>query len=167
MNLAEDRFSVRNFDSRQIEKEKLERILRAGQVAPTAANRQPQRVIVFQSEDGVKLIRQITRMAFNAPTVLLVCADMTDAWVGVDSHNSGPIDAAIAVTHMMLQAWDEGIGSCWCRGFDANKMHDALGLPENMQIVAMLPIGYPAEGVKPVKGWHDSRKPLEETVKYL
>jgi len=88
LELAETRYSVRHFSERQIEKEHLERILRAGQVAPTAANRQPQRIIVIQSEEAIDIIRKITPYAFNAPTVLLICADKNDAWIGKDGHNS-------------------------------------------------------------------------------
>lgn len=167
LELAENRYSVRRFSDRQIDKAQLDRILRAGQVAPTAANMQPQRIIVIQSAEAITTVRKITPFAFNAPTVLLICADMAEVCVVVDGHNSGPIDAAIVTTQMMLQAWDEGIGSCWVRGFDKNIVMRAFGLPDYIEPVAMLPIGYPAEGSKPVKQWHESRKPLEETVQYI
>ncbi len=167
LELAETRYSVRNFADRQIEKEHLERILRAGQVAPTAANRQPQRIVVIQSPETIEVLRKITPYTFNAPTVLLICADMRNAWVGVDGHNSAPIDAAIVITHMMLQAWDDGIGSCWVRGFDKNNISRAFNLPESIEPIALLPIGYPSEKAKPAKGWHDNRMPIEQTVKFI
>lgn len=167
LDLAINRYSVRSYSDKQIEKEKLERILRAGQVAPTAANRQPQKILVFQSPEAIETVRSVTRYAFNAPTVLLICADKDLEWTGADGHKGGMVDAAIVTASMMFEAWDEGIGSCWVRGFDANVMHAAFHLPNNLEIVAMLPLGYPSETAKPAKGWHDRRKPLEETVEYL
>ena len=121
--LAESRYSVRKFEEREIEEDQLERILRAGQIAPTGANRQPQRIFVLQSPEAIEKVRSLTRYAFNAPTVLLICADFDDAWTGVDGHNCAVTDAVIVITHMMLAAWDEGIGSCWVRGFEKNITH--------------------------------------------
>lgn len=167
LELAETRYSVRHFSERQIEKEHLERILRAGQVAPTAANRQPQRIIVIQSKEAIDIIRIITPYAFNAPTVLLICADTNDAWIGKDGHNSAPIDAAIVITHMMLQAWDDGIGSCWVRGFDKNIITKTFNMPDHLEPIALLPIGYPSDKARSANGWHDNRKPIDQTVQYL
>ena len=167
LSLAESRYSVRKFDERQISRSQLDSILRAGQIAPTAVNKQPQKIVVIQSEEGLAKVRAVTKYAFNAPTVLMVCADQDEAWVAVDGESSGKVDAAIVITHMMLQAWDEGIGSCWVRGYDKNELIKAFNIPPNLDPVALLPIGYPAEGTKPAKGWHDARKPLEETVIYI
>ncbi len=167
LELAEARYSVRKYDERPIEKEKLDRILRAGQVAPTAANRQPQRIFVLQSAEAIEKIRAITPFAFNAPCVFLICSDYSEAWVCVDGHNSAPIDAAIVITQMMLEAWDEGLGSCWVRGFDERVISKAFDLPENIRPIALLPVGYLSERSRPAKGWHDKRKALDETVKYL
>ncbi len=165
--LACARFSVRKFSDRPVEKEKLGRILSAAQAAPSAKNCQPWSVIVLESEKAVETVRSVTKFAFNAPTVLLICCDASQAWVSVDGLNSAHIDSAIAATHMMLAAWDEGIGSCWVRDFDKYKMIEAFNLPESAEPVALMPIGYAAEGAKPAKGWHDKRKTLDELVKYL
>lgn len=167
LELAENRYSVRKYSDKPIEQEKLDRILRAGQVAPTAANAQPQRVFVIRSEDALAKIQALTPFHFNAPTVLLICADISRSWKAKDGHESGPVDAAIATTQMMLEAFDEGIGSCWVRGFDKNMVQEAFELPDHIEPVAMLPIGYPAEGSHPWPGAHDNRLPIEETVKYL
>ena len=107
------------------------------------------------------------KYAFNAPTVLMVLADKDVAWVAPDGECSGPVDAAIVITQMMLQAWDIGIGSCWVRGFDKNAMVKAFDIPDNLDLVALLPLGYPEAGSKPAGGWHDKRKPLDETVIYI
>lgn len=167
LELAETRYSVRSFADKAIEEDKLEKILRAAQLAPTAANAQPQRIFVFKSENALKAMRATTPFAFNAPVVLLMCADINSAWVGIDGHNSGPIDAAISLTHMMLEAWDLGIGSCWIRGFDKNVISQSLKLPSGLKPIAIMPMGYPSEKSKPVKGWHDSRLALEEFVQVL
>ncbi len=167
LELAEQRYSVRKYSDKPIEQEKLDRILRAGQVAPTAANAQPQRVFVLKSEEALAKVHGLTPFHFNAPMVLLICADLKKSWKAKDGHESGLIDAAIATTQMMLEAFDEGIGSCWVRGFDKYKVQSAFGLPEHMEPAAMLPIGYPAEGSHPWPGAHDNRLPIEETVTYL
>ena len=167
LELAESRYSVRKYDARPIEQEKLDRILRAGQVAPTAANAQPQRILVLKSEEALSRVRKVTHFHFGAPMVLLICYDRRASWKARDGHDSGPVDAAIVVTHMMLEAFDEGIGSCWVRGFDKNTLAEAFQLPDNLEPVALLPIGYPAEGSHPWPGAHDNRLPIEDTVIYL
>ena len=167
LELAQSRYSVRKYAEKPIEPEKLEQILRAGQLAPTACTYQPQRIFVLQSPEAIAKVRGLTRYAFNAPVVLLICANMDESWVGVDGHYAAPIDAAIVITHMMLEAWDLGIGSCWVRGFDKNVIAAAYDLPSNLEPVAFLPLGYPAENSHPARGWHDKRKALEETVRYL
>ena len=167
LELAQSRYSVRKYSDKPVEKEKLEQILKAAQAAPTACNYQPWRVSVLQSPEAIAKVRSLTRYAFNAPVVLFICANMDESWVGPDGHYAAPIDAAIVITHMMLEACDLGIGSCWVRGFDKNKIAEAYGLPANLEPVAFLPLGYPAEGSHPAKGWHDKRKSLEETVEWL
>ncbi len=167
LELAEDRYSVRKYSNQQIEPEQMKRILRAGQVAPTAANKQPQRIFVLQSEEALEKVKTLTRFDFNAPTVLLICSDSSQSWKAKDGHDSGPIDCAIVTTHMMLEAFDEGIGSCWVRGFDQNDVSKVFGLPDHLEPVAMLPIGYPAKDSHPWPGAHDKRLPIEETVTYL
>ena len=167
LELAESRYSVRKYDPRPIEQDKLDRILRAGQVAPTAANRQPQRIFVLKSEEAMNAARSVTRYCFNAPMALLICYDRRTSWKAVDGHDSGHVDAAIVITQMMLEAFDEGIGTCWVRGFDKNALAEMFRIPEDLEPVALLPIGYPAQDSHPWAGGHDKRLPLEETVQYL
>ena len=167
LDLAQSRYSVRKYSDRPVEKEKLDAILKAAQAAPTACNYQPWRVWVLQSPEALAKVRGLTRYAFDAPVVLLILANMDESWVGVDGHQSAPTDAAIVITHMMMEAWDLGIGSCWVRGFNKNKIAAAYELPANLEPVAFLPLGYPADGSNPAKGWHDKRRPLDETVEWL
>ena len=169
LRMMRERFSVRSFSDRPIETEKLKAILTAGQIAPTAVNYQPQRVYVLQSEQALAKIRGITNSTYDAPTVLLVCSDASRAWQsGFDSrYDSGESDAAIVCTHMMLEAWEQGIGSVWVLLFDPKKVIRAFGLPHGVRPVCLLPIGYPAKDCTPYRPWHDVFRPLDDTVKIL
>ena len=167
LELACERYSVRKYSEKPIEDEKLEKILKAAQVAPTGNNFQPQRVFVIKSKEGLEKIRSFTPYCFNAPIVLLICYDREVSWKTVDGHDAGLDDAVIATTQMMLEAFDEGIGSCWVRGFDKNVLIDVFDFPSNLEPVALLPIGYPSDDSIPLKGFSDVRKPLDEMVEYL
>ena len=167
MELAENRYSVRKYAKRQISQEDMDMILHAGQVAPTAANVQSHRIFVLQSEEAMAKVRAVTRFHYNAPTVLLICVNTDESYKSVDGVDSGPVDAAIVVTHMMMEAFDIGVGSCWVRGFDENQVSDVFDLPDNLVPVAMLDLGYPAEDSHPWPGAHEKRRPLSETVAYM
>ena len=166
--LARARFSVRDYKDTPIEEEKLQKILEAGRIAPTAKNSQAHRVYVLQSEEALEKIRAITRCAFNAPVVLLVAYDENEEWVNPleGGHRSGQQDASIVATHMMLQAWELGIGSCWVNFFPNSRVEESFGLPKNIKSVLLLPIGYPAEGAEPSPR-HSQSRPVEELVKFL
>lgn len=169
LELMRERFSVRGFSQKPIETEKLKAILAAGQIAPTAVNYQPQRIYVLQSDSALKKIRGITSSTYGAPTVLLVCADTNKSWHSrfVSTYESGETDASIVCTHMMLEAWEQGIGSVWVLLFDPEKVKKEFSLPSNIRPVCLLPIGYPAEDCVPYKPWHDVFRPIEETVEIL
>ena len=166
--LAKERYSLRKFADTPVEPEKLEKVLEAGRVSPTAKNLQPQRVYVLQSPEALAKCDQLTPCRYHAPCVLAVGYDKDAAWVRdqFDSKNHGEIDSAIAAAHMMLQAAYLGLGSCWVGIFDIFKVNEVLGLPANVVITAFLPVGYPAEGAHPSK-MHEDRQPLEHMVKYL
>lgn len=166
--LAKARFSVRNFAPTPVEKEKLDKILAVGRLAPTAKNNQPQKVYVLQSDEAVAKIRSVCSCAYNAPVVLAIGYDKNVIWqnpfkAGV---HSGEVDASIVTTHMMLEAWNLGIGSVWVGWFDPDAVHAALGLPDNVVITALLPLGYVPEGGGP-SPMHESVRPSEETIAYL
>lgn len=166
LTLARTRWSVRRFAEQQIADEHMARILEAGRNAPSACNYQPQRVLVLQSPEAIAKIRSLTHWAFNAPTVILMCADTAESWKNVDGCDSAEVDAAIALDHMMMEAWELGVGSTWVRGFDARVMHAAFNLPATWKVVALMPMGYPAENARP-SNWHFRRKPLEELCQFL
>ena len=163
-----ERFSVRDYADKPIEPEKLSAILEAGRIAPTAANKQPFRIYVIQSPEGLEKIRGITRCAFNAPAVLLFVYDDDEQWKSPlePGFTSGHQDVSIVATHMMLAAWDLGIGSCWVNFFPNSETARAFGLPETEKAVLLLPIGYPAEGAKPAP-MHSKKKDMDQLVRYL
>ena len=164
--LARDRYSERNFDSRPIEQEKIDKILEAGRIVPTACNYQPQRFFVLKSEDALQTAKSVTPFTYKAPLMILVCYDMDTVWKNPSdryyrNYNSGEQDASIAATTMMYEAEELGVHSIWIRGFDSKAVVDAFHLPENMIPVMFLGLGYPNEKSK-AHAWHYRNKPLEE-----
>jgi nitroreductase len=146
LELAKERYSCRSFTEQPVEDEKLEKILEAGRVAPTAKNYQPGKVYVLKSEEALAKIRAITPATFNAPVVLLSCADEGSAWVNpFDDFNSAVMDISIVQTHMMLEAQALGLGATWVCWFDTAKVKEAFDLTDCLQPRALLPIGYPGE----------------------
>ena len=127
---------------------------------------QPWRVLVLQSDEAIAKIRSLTHWAFNTPTVMLVCADHTVSWKNVDGHDSAQVDVAIYATHMMMEAWELGVGPTWVRGYDERVIHEAFDLPASWEVVAMLPMGYPADNARP-SNWHYSRFPVGKTCMFL
>ena len=165
LELARERYSVRSFKKDPIEREKLEAIIEAGRVAPTACNNQPQKIYVVKSEDKLQALSQVCRFTFGAPTILVIGYDKERDWKNrlMPGYGSGETDAAIVCTHMMLAAWEQGIGSCWVGYFNAANVSRVLELPENIVVTAMLPIGYAAEGAEPL-ALHSSFRDRDDTV---
>lgn len=166
--LAKERYSVRKYSDRPIEKEVLDQILEAGNVAPTAKNLQPQRIYVLQSEEAVAKVAALSRCTFGAKTILVFAYDTEEEWqnpleAGI---RSGVEDVSIVATHIMMEAWDLGVGTCWCNYFPNSELEKSLGLPANEKIVLFMPIGYPAQDSEPSAN-HAKCKEIGETVKYL
>ena len=165
--VIKDRYSCKRFTERRLEQEKLEAILAAGRLAPTARNLQEQHIYVAQSEAALAEIDKVTPCRYGAPTVLVVADDQNNVFTYPGGkRDSGVEDASIVATHMILAAADEGLGSCWINFFEPEKMAAELGLPENEEVLMMLDLGYAADGVKPAPG-HSARKPLSNTVSWL
>ena len=165
--VVKNRYSCKKFSDRKVEEEKLQAILEAGRLAPTAKNLQEQRIYVLQTERALKAMDKLTPCRYNAPTVLAVAYDTTNVFTYPGGkRNSGIEDATIVATHMLLAAADEGVDSCWINFFDPEQAAAALDLPEHEEILMLLDLGYAAEGAGPLAN-HGSRKPLDETVSYL
>ncbi len=166
MELAKERFSVRRFQDKEVPQEIIDRILEAGHIAPTGCNNQPQRILVIKSEEGLAKLRKCTRCHFDAPLVFAVCFDKKECWERpYDGKLSGDIDASIVTTHMMLEAAEQGIGSCWVMHFDPAKLREAFSLSDDLEPTALLVMGYPAEDAVPAPQ-HAVYRPLEEIVSY-
>ena len=163
--LAKNRYSVRSFRETPIEKEHMDLILEAGRVAPTACNFQPQKIYVARSAEAREKLASVCRCTFGAPVILVVGYDRTRDWKNklMPGLASGETDAAIVCTHMMLQAADLGVGSCWVGYFNPEQVAEVLGLPENITVTALLPIGYPAENAAPLP-LHSQYRELADTV---
>ena len=165
--LSAERYSLRKYSDRPVEPEKLALILEAGRNAPTAHNLQPQRIFVIQSPEALEKADGCMGSHFHPPVILVVAYDPEAAWKReTDGKNHGEIDAAIAATQMMLQAADLGLGTTYVGMFEPEKLWAAFPEMQGTMPVAMLTLGYPAEGAHPSR-LHGSRKPLEELVKYL
>ena len=161
------RYSSKKFDPAQVEKEKLDAIKEAGRLAPTAKNLQEQHIYIVQSPEVLAKIDSITPCRYGAPTVLVVAFDKNNVFTYPGGkRDSGVEDATIVATHLILAAADEGVDSCWINFLDPDKLAEALGLPENEEVLMVMDLGYAAEGAGPLPN-HTSRKDLAETVSYL
>ncbi|SHO43744.1 nitroreductase family protein [Anaerocolumna xylanovorans] len=167
ISLAKERYSLRKFSDKPVEKEKLELVLNAGQLAPTAGNLQPQRILIIESSEALEKLKKCTPCHFNAPVALLVCYDnAASAKRSYDNYDTGEADASIVATHLMLQITDLGLGSTWVAHFDPAAVRKEFSLPKHFIPVALLPMGYPAEDAAPNQQMHNHRKPLADTVFY-
>ena len=166
-DVVRNRFSCKKYGKKQVEKEKLDAILEAGRLAPTAKNLQEQHIYVVQSAEALAKIDKVTPCRYGAPTVLVVAFDSENVFTYPGGkRDSGTEDATIVATHMILAAADEGVDSCWVNFLDPEQLAQELGLPENEEVLMVMDLGYAAEGAGPLPN-HASRKPLAETVSYL
>ena len=163
--LAKERYSVRKFQDKKIEKELLEQVIYAGRVSPTACNNQPQKVYVLESDAALEKLKKCTTCHFNAPAALLICYDKNISWKrSFDGEDSGWVDASIVTTHMMLQAHELGLGTTWVMYFDPAAAIREFALPENIIPVAILPIGYPAQDAEPSANHFKLREEAETII---
>ena len=166
LSIAKQRFSVRSYTNQAVEKEKLDKILEAAHVAPAAANLQPVHLIVVQSEEGLAKIGQAANL-YGAPLAIIVCADHKKAWVRpYDKKQTADIDASILTDHMMLQATELGLGSVWICYFKPDVISREFGLPDNLEPVNILAVGYSDEEAADPERHSQTRIPVEELASY-
>lgn len=166
LKLAAERYSVRSFKTQHLPQEIIDKILKAGHLAPTGCNYQPQRILVLNTDKSTEKLKKCTKAHFNAPTAMLICYNKDESWVRkYDGNLSAPVDAAIVTTHMMLEAYSIGVGSCWVMHFDPFAMREEFNIPQNIEPLALLVMGYPAEDSEPI-AMHSAFRPMEETVLY-
>ena len=165
--VVKERYSCKKYSSKAVEKEKLEAVLEAGRLAPTAKNLQEQHIYVIQSAENLAKIDRVTPCRYGAPTVVVVAFDTENVYTYPGGkRDSGIEDAAIVATHMILAAANEGLDSCWLNNFDPDTLKSLLELPDNEEILMLLDLGYASEDAGPLPN-HSSRKPLGETVTYI
>ena len=165
--LSAARYSLRKFSDRAVEQEKLALVLEAGRNAPTAHNFQPQRIFVLRSPEALEKADACMGSHFHPPVLVAVAYDPAVSWkLETDGKDHGEIDAAIAATQMMLQAADLGLGTTYVGMFEPEKLLAAFPEMAGTMPIALLPLGYPAEGAHPAR-LHSDRRPVEELVKYL
>jgi nitroreductase len=156
------RRSIRKYKQKVVEKEKLLKILEAARLAPSAMNRQPYAFVVTSDKETIEKISSVCNQKWEAPTIIVVCAFPELAWVRDDGEEYWKADAAVAMNSMSLQACSEGLGTCWIAAFEEEKVKTILGIIPEARVVAMTPLGYPAEK----KGLITNRKRVEELVHY-
>ncbi len=167
--LIRNRESIRNYDpDKPIPIAILDKILEAGRIAPSACNDQPWLFLVIRSENMLQAVRACySRPWFKESPIILVVVGLRDkSWVrSFDGYNSIETDIAIAFTHLMLAAENEGVGTCWIEAYDPKILKQALDLDDNQVVYGITPLGYPKAGF--VKKGEKTRKSLQEIVRYL
>lgn len=161
--LVKKRYSVRAYKSDPVEDDKLQQVLEAARLAPTAANRQPFRFIVIHTAGREEELRRIydRHWFVQAPVVICACGIPDQGWVRRDGRSYYDVDVAIAMDHLILAAADLELGTCWIGAFDQTAAREVLGLPDDVEPVVFTPLGYPSDQPKPKK-----RKPLDELIRY-
>jgi nitroreductase len=161
--LVVTRYSVRSYKPDPVAETELHKVLEAACMAPTAANRQPFQLIVIHTSGREEELRRIYNRDWfvQAPLVICACGLPGGAWTRADNENYAVVDVAIVMDHLVLQAADLGLGTCWVAAFDAVATREILELPEGVEPIAFTPLGYPADKPKPKE-----RKPLEALVRY-
>jgi nitroreductase len=161
--LIRTRYSVRAYKRSPVEEDKLQEVLEAARLAPTAANRQPFKLIVIRTAGREGELQRIYHRDWfvQAPLVLCACAIPARGWVRVDGKPYTDVDVAIAMDHLILAATNVGLGTCWIAAFDPSAAREVLNLPADVEPIAFTPLGYPAD-----KPGSKVRKPLSDLVQY-
>ena len=166
LELAKERYSCRYFSDKEIEQEKIDKILEAARLAPTGRNSQSQRILVLTDKKELAKLSECTPYGWNAPLVFLICYDKNECWKrDIDNFDGGSQDICIVTTHMMFEVTNLGLGSTWIGAFDPFKAREIYNVPENYEIAAILPVGYPSERAHPSR-LHADRKTIEEIAFY-
>jgi len=167
LDIAKSRYSVRKYKQTKVESDKLNKILEAAHVAPTAANLQPVRLFIIQDENTLAKLGNAANI-YNAPLAIVVCSDHTKAWNRpFDGKSSADIDASIITDHMMLEATDLGLGSVWICYFKPDVLKAELNLPKDLEPINILAIGYADETPENPDRHNEQRIPLNKLVTFM
>lgn len=156
------RKSIRKYDAKPVEQEKLTRVLEAGRLAPSAMNRQDWKILAVTDQDKIMKMQDACmgqKQVGMAPVTLVVCAN-NDVIMNC-GQSKASVDCSIAMSFMMLAATEQGLGTCWLGAFEADKVRSVLDIPEDYTVVAVSPLGYRAEDPAP-----KPRKSAEEVICY-
>lgn len=164
LEILRKRRSIRKYQAKPIENEKLNNILEAARLGPSAGNMQPcQLMVITKPEERESLKRAYNSDWFSkAPVIVAVCANPKEAWKRRDGEEFWKVDAAIAMQNMILAATELGLGTCWVVNFDEKEARKALNVPKDFKVAAMTPLGYPDEELGPVT----DRKPLNSILHF-
>lgn len=166
LSLASERYSVRSFSATPVEEEKIDRIIEAGRLAPTAINSQPQKIYVAKSAEAMEKLNALSPCMYGAPHCFVFCYNDETVCKRGEDGNYGDIDVTIVLTHMALEAASIGVGTCIVGYFDRAQLAETLGLPEGIHPVLLMPFGYAAPDCTPSPR-HTDFRPLEETVEEI
>lgn len=163
IELAKKRYSVRAYKPIPVEYDKLEKILEAARIAPTAANRQPFQLIIIQTKGREEELLHIYNKPWfvQAPVIICACSVQSESWVRQNGKNYCDVDVAIAMDHLILAATELGLGTCWIGAFNAEEARRILKLPDDTEPIVFTPLGYPNDQPGDIM-----RKPIEDLVRY-
>ncbi|MDP4210016.1 MAG: nitroreductase family protein [Bacteroidota bacterium] len=165
IDLVRSRYSCRSFTSVPVEEDNLLKIMEAVRIAPSAVNYQPWHfIIVREPEVKALIVEAYPREWFRtAPLMIVACGDHTKSWKRTDGKDFLDIDLSIAIEHLVLQATELGLGTCWVCNFNAGVLSRNLNLPDHIEPIAVIPIGYPADSGD-ITRYESKRKSLNDFV---
>ncbi|MCR4689142.1 MAG: nitroreductase family protein [Saccharofermentans sp.] len=166
LELAKSRYSCRAFTDRPIEDEKLAKLIEAARIAPTGKNNQPQRIYILKSEDAIEKINSICKCIFGAKTVFMIAVDTDREWKSTyeEGFTSGIEDISIVATHIMLEAKELGLETCWVNAFPQSKAEALFAIPENEKVILLMPVGYPDEAKAAPSPRHEESRDDTEMI---
>ncbi len=163
LTVITNRYSVRAYQNRPVEDEKLQKVLDAARLAPTAVNKQPFRLVVMQTQGHESELNRVYHREWfvQAPLVICICTVPAEAWNRRDGKNYADVDATIAMDHLILMAAELGLGACWIGNFDPAAARQVFALADGWEPLILTPLGYPADQPHP-----KIRKELAELVRF-
>ena len=170
LELASARHSCREYTEKMVEEEKLDLLIKAARLAPTAKNKQPFKLYIARSPEALAKIDEITFCRYKASTVIMIAYDKDNVYVYPEERErftSGEEDCAIVLTHIMLEAKELGLDTLYINRFSPLKAKEVFHLPENMIPVALLDVGYEVEKENSIAILHYQSKEKEELVEIL
>lgn len=164
LDIMEKRYSVRGYLDKEVEQEKLDNVLRAAQIAPTGVNAQAFKIFVIDTKKHIEALEKIGRWDWftEAPLIIAVVAKASDAWTRWDGKNIADIDATIVMDHIILEATELGLGTCYIAAFNKEPLIDLLGLSDEYEPVLLTPLGYPNAEPR-----ETDRKSIDELVEFI